>query len=89
MASGTVMGTVMVTGPGATVVAGVGQYQPQSVAYWSMRLQGNPSTFSPIQWSFNSNRFTHRKLIPIAPLGLKYKAQTAPSAELAPALNKP
>jgi len=81
--------TDMVIGPGATVVAGVGQYQPQSVAYWSMRPPDNQSTFSPIQSSFNSNRFTHHKLIPVVHHGPRCTAQTAPSAELEPAPNKP
>ena len=87
---GTVLDMVTVTaiGPEATVVAGVGRCLLPLVAYWFTKLLGSPSTFSPIQWSFSSNRFTPRKPIPLAPPGLKCKAQTAASAELAPAPNK-
>ena len=87
------MATVTVTetgiGQGVTVAAGVGRYLQPLAAYLFTRLPGNPSTFSPIQWSFNSNQFTRHKLIQLARLGLKCKAQTALLAELAPAHNKP
>ena len=82
------MATTMAIGLAAIRVLGVGLYQRPLVACSFMKRQGNPSTFSPIRCLFNSSRFTPHKPIPTAPLGLKCKVQTAPSAELAPALNE-
>jgi hypothetical protein len=88
MGMATVMATVMAIGLAVIRVLGVGLFQRPLVVCLYMKRQGSPFTFSPIRCLFNSSRFTPHKPIPTAPLGLKCKVQTAPSAELAPALNK-